>query len=50
MLVFVPVTLACLWWVSRGMAILEETKAERAAASGEGADFGTGLTRGPTQL
>lgn len=35
MLVAVPVSLLCLWTVSRRMAMLEGTKAARAAASGE---------------
>jgi len=41
MLIIAPITLACLWRASRRMAVLDATKAERAAASGEVLDLGS---------
>lgn len=45
MLIFVPITLLCLWRVSRRMAILEETKAARAAAFGEAIEPSSGVAQ-----
>ncbi len=50
-LAIAPIVLACLWRASRGLVALEATRAERAAAAGEGMNTDTGLaTRdGPRQ-